>query len=102
MTKRVYVAHPYSGLEENKLKVEELIKGFVKDNSDTIFYSPIHSFGYLYESTEYIKGMNMCLNLLKACDELWLCGDWKNSTGCMIEYSYALATNGRIKMVFIK
>lgn len=100
--KRVYVAHPYSGLEENKQKVEELIKRLVKMYDDIVFYSPIHSFGYLYESTEYIQGMNMCLNLLKACDELWLCGDWENSTGCMMEYSYAIATNGRIKIEYIK
>lgn len=100
--KRVYVAHPYSGLEENKQKVEELIKRLVKMYDDIVFYSPIHSFGYLYESKEYIQGMNMCLNLLKACDELWLCGDWENSTGCMMEYSYAIATNGRIKIEYIK
>jgi len=40
--KKVYVAHPYGGEEENKQKVETIIKRLVKENPDNLYVSPIH------------------------------------------------------------
>lgn len=87
--KRVYVAHPYSGKEENKASVETLIRKMVKNYPDILYISPIHALGYLYNDVEYEHGMQYCFELLKACDELLLCGGWKDSRGCKMEKEYA-------------
>ncbi len=87
--KRVYVAHPYGGNEENKLKVEDLVRKMVKNDSDILYISPIHSTGYLYNDVEYEKGMEYCFELLSICDELLLCEGWENSRGCKMEKAYA-------------
>lgn len=86
---RVYIAHPYGGKEENKQKVEEIIRKLVKDNPDMMPVSPIHALGFLYNETEYIAGMNLCLKLLQSCDKLVLCPGWQGSKGCCMEYAFA-------------
>lgn len=88
---KIYVAHPYDGLQENKIKVENIIKSIIDNGSRECFISPIHAFEFLYTHLDYIKGMNHCLELLKTCDALMLCGDWQNSKGCTMEYAYAKA-----------
>lgn len=88
--KRVYVAHPFKGDDKNREKVEELIKGFVKEDSDTLYVSPLHATGFLYNEMSYENGMDHCFELLGLCDELWLCGDWRSSKGCNMEYAFAL------------
>ena len=95
--KTIYVAHPYGGDEENKQKVEEIIKRLVKDNPGNLYISPIHCTGFYYHDVTYEKGMEYCFKLLDMCDTLLLCGDWKKSTGCCMEYGYAVATGKEIR-----
>jgi hypothetical protein len=83
--KKVYVAHPYLGLPENRARVEGIIIGLMQAYKDTVFISPIHTFGFLYKVLTYEEGMKLCLELLKMCDELWLCPGWEQSRGCRIE-----------------
>ncbi len=83
--KRVYISHPYKNEEKNKAAVEEIIKQLIKDYPKHTFISPIHTFGFLYDSTEYTEGLEMCLQLLDMCDEMWVYGDWQSSTGCICE-----------------
>ncbi len=90
--KKVYIAHPYLGKRRNKKKVERLIKGFVKEGSGVLYISPIHTIGFLYFDMEYYQGMKSCLELLKMCDELWLCEGWEKSEGCRIEKEFAERT----------
>ena len=90
---KVYVAHPYGGEEENKQKVEEIIKQLIQNNPDTLYVSPIHCTGFYYHDVTYEKGMEYCFKLLDMCDTLLLCGNWKHSTGCCMEYGYAVARN---------
>ncbi len=88
--RRIYVAHPYGALEENKQSVEAIIKQLIETKpKDYVFISPIHTFGFMYENVDYIQGMNWCLSLLETCDELWLCKGWENSRGCNMEYTWA-------------
>lgn len=94
----VYVAHPYGGLEENKKKVEEIVKELLKlhpfDTDEEVHYiSPIHAFGYLYEEVDYEKGLRMCLDVLDKADALLLCGDYVSSKGCIAELTYAQVKN---------
>lgn len=98
MNKLIYIAHPYGGKEENKEKIEAIIGNFIVDYSDCVFVSPVHNYGFLYESMEYIDGMDLCLNLLEKCDELWLSREWVTSKGCCMEYGFAKAKG--IKIVY--
>jgi hypothetical protein len=34
--------------------------------------------------------LSWCLEILKDCDEIWLCGDWSHSVGCRAEFDTAL------------
>lgn len=89
--KKIYVAHPYNNNEDNKRKVEEYIKEFIKENEDVLYISPIHATGFLYNEVNYRKGMEYCFELMKCCDEVYLCGEWDGSTGCCMEYGYVTA-----------
>ena len=97
--KKVYVAHPYGGEEHNKQKVETIIKQLVKENPDNLYVSPIHCTGFYYHDVPYEKGMEYCFELLDTCNTLLLCGDWKKSTGCCMEYGYAVAKGKRIEFL---
>jgi nucleoside 2-deoxyribosyltransferase len=89
--KRVYIAHPYGGKEENKQAVAKIIKELLKEHDDIVPVSPIHALGFMYNEMSYIEGMLACLTLLNSCDELWLCSDWEISRGCCMEFGYAFA-----------
>ena len=91
--KKVYVAHPYGGKEENKLSVETLVRKMVKHNPNILYFSPIHSTGYLYNDVGYKLGMEYCFELLKVCDELLLCEGWENNVGCNMEKKFAEENN---------
>jgi hypothetical protein len=85
----IYISHPYSGLEENKTKTEEIIKTLLSIEPNQCYISPIHAFGFMYEHLSYKDGMAQCLALLLHCEMVVMCGDWKNSTGCMLEHGFA-------------
>jgi hypothetical protein len=97
--KLIYVAHPFNGEKENVEKVEKIIRRLLTDNPDTVFLSPLHATGFYYHDVPYDVGMEHCLEMLRRCDELWLCEGWENSRGCGIEYSYARGTGIPIREV---
>lgn len=84
----IYISHPYSAKEENKLKVEHIIENLVKEHSEHTYISPIHTFCFLYDKVNYETGINMCLELLKLCDMMYVYGDWQNSRGCKEEIKF--------------
>lgn len=86
----IYISHPYGGREDNKKAIEKIIEELVKKNSKHVYVSPVHCFGFLYETTEYQQGIDMCLTLLGRCDYMYVFGDWKTSVGCMTEIEYAM------------
>lgn len=98
----IYLSHPYGGKEENIQKAGEYSKTLIqmsrimKEGAVTIL-SPIHNFTWLSyhakETAEYEEDIKSCLVLLKRTDALVLCGPWKQSYGCRLEYLYALKLN---------
>ncbi len=88
--RRMYVAHPYMGCESNKESVEGIIRVLTKNNPETLFVSPIHALGFLYNDVEYETGMKWCIELLRMCGCLVLCPGWMHSRGCTIEHQYAI------------
>lgn len=98
--KKVYIAHPYGGLEENKISVEKIITELVLNMPNRLYISPIHALGYLYNLVDYKTGMDYCFELLHTCDVLVLCDSWEKSTGCCMEKEYAY-THG-IQIIYYK
>lgn len=98
--KKIYISHSYSGLKENKRDIEYKVKRLVKEYPNYVFISPVHTFSYLYDSYPYDIGIDLCIELLKTCKEMWVIDkDFVNSKGCMIEREYCLNHNIPIKLV---
>lgn len=95
----IYISHPFGGLKENVLKVEKIIESLVEEYPDETFVSPIHCFGFMYDTVDYDKGLDMCLELLSKCDKMLVFGDWCTSTGCMTEITYANIRNIPYEMI---
>ena len=84
----VYVSHAFGGNEDNKQRIEDIVKVLTKIYPDKIFISPVHAFGFLYEETEYQQGLNMCLKLLSVCNSMVVCDDYHNSIGVKSEIEF--------------
>jgi hypothetical protein len=82
----VYISHEYGGKWRNKRKIGKLIKTLAYLHPDKIFVSPVHCFGFLYKKVSYERGMEMCLELLDRCDEMWAFG--KHSKGVKLEIEH--------------
>ena len=86
--KLIYISHPYSAKQENKLKIEAIVRKLAKEHPEHTFLSPIHAVGFMYDDFDYQTGLNMCLEVLKRCDMMYVYGDWKNSRGCKAEIKF--------------
>ncbi len=95
----IYVSHPYSAKEENKQKVEVIVRKLAKEHPKHTFLSPVHAVGFMYDDFDYETGLNMCLELLKRCDIMYVYGDWENSVGCKAEIKFA-EENGILYKIF--
>lgn len=85
----IYISHPYGGKEENKKKVEEIIKQLLIDEPHNLYVSPIHAFDFLYDHVPYDDGLFMCLKLLNLCDKMYVYGeDYKQSVGVRGEIGF--------------
>lgn len=94
--KVVYLAHPYGGDERNVEDAKRLVKGLLTQYPPAVFLSPLQVIGFCYNDVAYLDGMDYCLELLRRCDELWLCNSWagkswQESRGCCMEYAAAKA-----------
>ena len=86
----IYVAHPYNNLVSNKRSVEMIIKELSLKNPSKVYVSPIHTFGFMYNTVSYEKGMYYCKSLLAECDSVIFCKGWETSRGCKLEMEYCL------------
>ena len=86
--KLIYVGGKYGGDENNKILIEKAIRYLRNAIPNAVFISPVHCFGYLYEDTEYLEGLDYCLSLLDKCDTCVLLSNWEESTGAKIEYGF--------------
>ena len=99
--KLIYVAGKYGGNPENKKLIEEFIKYLRKqdesyyesgcaaiDESEYVYFSPVHAFDMFYEDTEYYEALDYCLSVLERCDKAIFLSNWEESTGAKIEYGF--------------
>lgn len=86
--KLIYVSHPYQMKEENKLDAENVVRKLVNDNPNHTYISGLHPFYFMYDEFDYETGINMCLEVLRRCDMMYVYGDWENSRGCKTEIEF--------------
>lgn len=89
----IYISHPYGGKENNKKTISKIVQTLSKEYPRYLFISPVHMFSPLYDDTDYAKGLQYCLYMLKYCSQLWVFGDWWTSVGCKKEIEFA-SSNG--------
>jgi hypothetical protein len=87
--KVVYISHEYGGKWRNKREIGKIIKALVFFYPDVIFVSPVHCFGFLYKKVSYERGIEMCLELLDRCGEMWVFG--RHSKGVTMEIEHCEA-----------
>ena len=97
--KLVYLAHPFLGMPENVEDAQNIILKLLHKYPDVSFYSPLHATGFLYFDMSYTQGMRHCFEVLRRCDELWLCRGWEESRGCKMEADYARRTGIPVKTI---
>lgn len=96
--KKVYIAHPLRGdVESNIRRISRLCRNIVDTDSSILPLSPVLAFSFFEPDKEPEKAMEYCLELLRASDELWVYGDWKNSEGCLAEVEVAKCKNIPVK-----
>jgi len=94
----VYISHAFGGNTENKYRVRDIAKRLNKEYPDYLFVSPIHTFGFLYDTVSYDEGLNMCLALLNKCSLMWVFDDYEDSMGVQAEIEFCKNNNIRYKV----
>ena len=106
--KKVYIAHPFaSDPETNRQKVDSICKNL----KDVIPISPLHLFSFIEEETPQLRAeiMDVCLNLINMCDEIYVYGiskgTWKEAkhsikTGKPISFMCKLSIFKRVYLWF--
>lgn len=87
--RKVYICHPFGGSRENYAAVTQICRALAESDPDIMPVSPVHAFSYLDDAIHREVALKYCLELVGMCDELWVYGDWRNSTGCKAEIAYA-------------
>lgn len=88
----LFISHPFGGQYSNYKKIKNLIEmlNSYKYTGKYVFVSPVLMFVGLYGDRTFEEDIEACKELLDRCDGILMCGDWKNSVGCMEEYRFAL------------
>lgn len=97
---KIYICHQYGGDESNKQHIEQIIKALIKKESAySLYMSPVHALGFLYNDVDYKTGITYCLELLKQCDVMYVFGKYSQSKGCTIEKQFCLMNNIKMQTI---
>ena len=88
----IYCAHAYGGDESKKYKAAQKIKRIQLSDLKNTYISPIHAFGALYNIIPYDIGMELCFDLLMACDELLVMSEVSKGVQAEIQMAQKLHT----------
>lgn len=87
----IYCSHKFGGKLENAKAAERKIKRLQLADPSNTYISPIHAFGFLYDTVSYEDGIEMCLDLLAKCDKMVVLSEL--SKGVSREISYCMDNN---------
>lgn len=98
--KKVYIAHPLRGAEREKniKEVTKICQKVVELFPEVLPVSPIHAFSFLDNcgADGEKKALELCLEMIKSCDEAWFFGEWKGSEGCNVEWATTYNADGKL------
>jgi hypothetical protein len=95
--KKVYIVHPLRGdVQTNEHHIAQLCRNIADTARGIVPISPVLSFSFFDPTTEPVKAMQFCLELLACCEEVWVYGDWWKSEGCQAEICFAGCRGKRI------
>lgn len=83
-----YMAHPYGGKAENIEKARTMAEKLATLHPYMSIINPLDNFRHLANFLE-IDVLWREKQVLERCDVLIMTGDWKASSGCMAEFSFA-------------
>lgn len=87
---KVYLSHPYrDNPKENLKSITRICHEVYERHPEVSPISPLHMFSFCTPTDDQEKILEWCLGVLKDCDEIWLCGHWGRSEGCLRELKYA-------------
>ena len=101
----VYTSHPFTGNEEENRKharklAADITKMVWKNKSQIAILNPCDCIRYAEESKlPYGECIDICLELVKKCDAMFLFNGWDKSRGCVIEAAYALNAGIAISVI---
>lgn len=94
--KRAFISHPYKDNPiENKESVDKICKYLV--HQEIIPVSPLHLFSFYENDRDRDEIMNICYDLIKICDVVFVFGD---SEGCQLERKFAYEIDKPIEVFF--
>lgn len=85
--KILYISHPctsHGDIAENYTKARQFADKYKQQG-----YHVINPLEVVNPDSETHEAMSVCLDLLKLCDAIVMCGKWQESTGCKEEYWWA-------------
>lgn len=83
----IYMAHPFGGNTANLFKSSILEKNLQQKGYH--IFNPVTYF-YRYDGLiPEPQIMEMCLDMLSRCDEVWMAQGWEDSAGCKCEQARA-------------
>ena len=96
--KLVYLSHPFSGNEsDNRTNARFTCSDLKEEHKGWCIINPLDNFWWTsYTKLSYEEILAMCLEILKACDAIYLCSGWENSKGCREEKKLAEEMNMEI------
>jgi len=94
----IYCSHKFGGKLENAKAAELKIKKLQLADPSNTYISPIHAFGFMYNTVSYEDGVGMCLDLLRKCDKMVVLSE--KSKGVEIEIGYCITA--RIPVEFLE
>ena len=95
--KLIYLAHPYGGKIENELKSITAEYQLIEQHPSDHIFNAVRYFKTYERVLSEPEIMDMCLDMLGRCDELWLSPGWQDSPGCKAELEHATRLGIRVK-----
>lgn len=89
--KLVYLSHPFTGNEnENRTDARFTCSDLKEKHKEWCLINPLDNFMWTQNiKLSHREILNMCLEILKACDSIYLCHGWERSIGCQEEKKLA-------------
>ena len=88
--RKIYLSHPYrNNPKENLKSISRICREIYDRRPDVIPVSPLHMFSFCTPADNQEKILEWCLSVLQDCTEIWMCGYWGSSEGCLRELAMA-------------